>query len=76
MAMSAFAGLWRHYAPGGRRRLAVRVGCLLFATFITLFVWLVQGMIWMVRRRSSPTPCSWPRSAADQLDYREGCEAE
>jgi hypothetical protein len=46
--MTAFVGLWRHYAPGGRRRLAVRVGCLLFAPFITLFVWWVQGLVWLL----------------------------
>jgi hypothetical protein len=45
--MSAFFGLWRHYAPGGRRRLAVRVGCLFFFPVITLLVWMVQGMIWV-----------------------------
>jgi hypothetical protein len=31
----------------GRGRIALRAGCLLFAPFITLFVWMVQGMIWV-----------------------------
>jgi hypothetical protein len=48
MAMLALARLWRAYAPGGRGRVALRVGCLLFAPFITLFVWMVQGMIWIM----------------------------
>jgi hypothetical protein len=45
--MSVFARFWGRYAPKGRGRIALRAGCLLFAPFITLFVWLVQGMIWM-----------------------------
>jgi multisubunit Na+/H+ antiporter MnhG subunit len=48
LAMTAFARFWGRYAPKGRGRIALRAGCLLFAPFITLFVWLVQGMIWMV----------------------------
>jgi hypothetical protein len=48
LAMTAFARFWGRYAPQGRGRIALRAGCLLFAPFITLFVWLVQGMIWMV----------------------------
>jgi hypothetical protein len=47
MAMTAFARLWGRYAPKGRGRIALRAGCLLFAPFITLFVWMVQGMIWV-----------------------------
>jgi hypothetical protein len=47
-AMSAFAGLWSRYAPPGRARLGFRLGCLLFAPFITLLVWWVQGMIWIM----------------------------
>jgi hypothetical protein len=45
LAMSVFARFWGRYAPKGRGRIALRAGCLLFAPFITLFVWLVQGMI-------------------------------
>jgi hypothetical protein len=44
LAMSFFARFWGRYAPPGRARL----GCLLFAPFITLFVWMVQGMIWIM----------------------------
>jgi hypothetical protein len=48
LAMSAFARFWGRYAPKGRGRIALRAGCLLFAPFITLFVWMAQGLIWMV----------------------------
>lgn len=48
LAMSLFARFWGRYAPKGRGRLALRAGCLLFAPFITLFVWMVQGMIWLI----------------------------
>jgi hypothetical protein len=47
LAMSVFARFWGRYAPKGRGRIALRAGCLLFAPFITLFVWMVQGMIWV-----------------------------
>jgi hypothetical protein len=47
-ALGVLAGLWRHYAPKGRGRIALRIGCLIFAPFVTLLVWWVQGMIWMV----------------------------
>jgi hypothetical protein len=46
LAMTAFARFWGRYAPKGRGRIALRAGCLIFAPFITLFVWLAQGMIW------------------------------
>lgn len=36
------------YAPKGRERLALRVGCLLFAPFITLLVWFLQAVVWVV----------------------------
>lgn len=48
LAMSALAGLWRHYAPPGRARVGFRLGCLLFAPFVTLFVWWLQGLIWIL----------------------------
>jgi hypothetical protein len=48
LAWGVLAGLWRDYAPKGRGRIALRVGCLLFAPFITLLVWWVQGMIWIM----------------------------
>jgi hypothetical protein len=48
MAMSAFVGLWGRFAPPGRARLGLRLGCLLFAPFITLLVWMAQGMIWVM----------------------------
>ncbi len=47
LAIVAFSRLWSRYAPGGRNRVLLRAGCLLFAPFITLFVWMVQGMIWV-----------------------------
>jgi hypothetical protein len=46
--MSVFARFWGRYAPSGRGRIALRAGCLLFAPFIALFVWLVQGTIRIV----------------------------
>jgi hypothetical protein len=48
LAMSVFARLWGRYAPKGRGRIALRTGCLIFAPFITLFVWMVQAVIWIV----------------------------
>jgi hypothetical protein len=36
LAMSFFARFWSRYAPPGRARLGFRLGCLLFAPFITL----------------------------------------
>ncbi len=47
LAMSVFARFMGRYAPEGRGRIALRVGCLLFAPFITLFVWMVQGLVWV-----------------------------
>jgi multisubunit Na+/H+ antiporter MnhG subunit len=47
LAIVAFGRLWSRYAPGGRNRILLRAGCLIFAPFITLFVWMVQGMIWV-----------------------------
>jgi hypothetical protein len=47
LAWSLFARFWGRYAPKGRGRIALRAGCLLFAPFITLFAWMVQGMIWV-----------------------------
>ena len=46
--MSVFARFWGRYAPNGRGRIALRAGCLLFAPFITLFVWMAQGLIWIM----------------------------
>jgi len=46
--MSVFARFWGRYAPNGRGRIALRAGCPLFAPFITLFVWIVQGLVWLV----------------------------
>jgi hypothetical protein len=46
--MQAFAHFWGRYAPKGNGRIALRAGCLLFAPFITLFVWMVQGLIWVM----------------------------
>jgi|GEM_PF-7046259 hypothetical protein len=48
LAMTAFARFWGRYAPNGRGRIALRAGCLLFAPFITLFVWMAQGLIWIM----------------------------
>jgi hypothetical protein len=48
LAMQAFARFWGRYAPKGRNRIILRTGCLLFAPFITLFVWMVQGLIWVM----------------------------
>jgi hypothetical protein len=48
LALVAFARFWSRYAPRGRNRILLRIGCLLFAPFITLFVWMVQGLIWLM----------------------------
>ena len=48
LAIVAFGHLWSRYAPGGRNRILLRTGCLIFAPFITLFVWMVQGLIWVM----------------------------
>jgi hypothetical protein len=39
------------YAPKGRGRIALRVGCLLFAPFITLTVSLLQAVVWLTDPR-------------------------
>jgi hypothetical protein len=48
LACGLFARFWERYAPKGRGRIALRAGCLLFAPFITLFVWMVQGVVWLM----------------------------
>ena len=46
--MSAFVHFWSRYAPKSGGRNAVRAGCLIFAPFITLFVWMVQAIVWII----------------------------
>lgn len=36
------------YAPGGRNRILRRTDCLIFAPFITLTVWLLQAVVWLM----------------------------
>jgi hypothetical protein len=36
------------YAKTGNGRVPLRLGCLFFAPFITLFVWMVQAIIWAI----------------------------
>lgn len=44
-----FLGAWfGRYAPNGNGRVGVRLGCLLFAPFITLTVWLLQALVWII----------------------------
>src|SRR5450631_3260257 len=43
LAIVAFGRLWSRYAPGGRNRILLRTGCLIFAPFITLTMWFLQG---------------------------------
>jgi hypothetical protein len=48
LAIVAFGRFWRRYSPGGRNRIVLRTGCLVFAPFITLTVWLLQAVVWMM----------------------------
>jgi hypothetical protein len=48
LAIVAFGRLWSRYAPGGRNRILLRTGCLIFAPFITLTVWLLQAVVWLM----------------------------
>lgn len=44
-----FLGQWfARYGKTGNGRVAMRAGCLILAPFITLFVWMVQLIIWVV----------------------------
>jgi hypothetical protein len=46
LAIVAFGRLWSRYAPGGRNRILLRTGCLIFAPFITLTMWFLQAVVW------------------------------
>jgi hypothetical protein len=48
LAIVVFGRLWSRYAPSGRGRIVLRTGCLIFAPFITLFVWFVQAVVWLM----------------------------
>jgi hypothetical protein len=48
LALVAFSRLWGRYAPGGRNRILVRTGCLIFAPFITLTMWFLQAVVWLL----------------------------
>jgi hypothetical protein len=48
LAIVAFGRLWSRYAPGGRNRILLRTGCLVFAPFITLTMWLLQAVLWLI----------------------------
>jgi hypothetical protein len=48
LAMTAFARFWGRYAPKGRGRIALRAGCLIFAPFITLTMWFLQAVVWLM----------------------------
>jgi hypothetical protein len=45
LAIVAFGRLWSWYAPGGRNRIPVRTGCLIFAPFITFTVAAAGGRL-------------------------------
>ena len=48
LAWSVFARFMGRYAPSGRGRIVLRTGCLVFAPFITLTVWLLQAVVWLM----------------------------
>jgi hypothetical protein len=48
LAIVAFGRLWRRYAPPGRSRTLVRTGCLIFAPFITMTMWFLQAVVWVM----------------------------
>jgi hypothetical protein len=48
LAIVAFGRLWSRYAPGGRNRILLRTGCLIFAPFITLTMWFLQAVVWLM----------------------------
>jgi hypothetical protein len=48
LAIVAFGRLWSRYAPGGRNRILLRTGCLIFAPFITLTMWFLQAVVWLI----------------------------
>jgi hypothetical protein len=48
LAMAAFGHFWSRYAPGGRNRILLRAGCLIFAPLATLTVWLLQAVVWLM----------------------------
>jgi hypothetical protein len=46
--MSLFAHWMSRYAPKSTKRNVVRGGCLILFPFITLLVWLVQAIFWLM----------------------------
>jgi hypothetical protein len=48
LALVAFGRFWSRYAPGGRNRILLRTGCLIFAPFITLTMWFLQAVVWLM----------------------------
>jgi hypothetical protein len=48
LAIVAFGRLWSRYAPPGRSRILVRTGCLIFAPFITMTMWFLQAVVWVM----------------------------
>jgi hypothetical protein len=47
LALVALGRLWSRYAPGGRNRILVRAGCLVFAPFLTFTLWFLQALVWL-----------------------------
>jgi hypothetical protein len=45
LAIVAFGRLWSRYAPGGRNRILLRTGCLIFAPFLPLTMWFLQAVV-------------------------------
>ena len=48
LALLTFSRFWSRYAPGGRNRILVRTGCLIFAPFLTFTVWFLQAVVWLM----------------------------
>lgn len=47
-AIHALGSWLGRYSRGGTGRIAGRAGCLILFPFITLFVWLVQAIVWVI----------------------------
>jgi hypothetical protein len=48
LALLALSRFWSRYAPGERNRILVRTGCLIFAPFLTMTMWFLQAVVWLM----------------------------